>query len=122
MRMELLIHVHARFLHRHSALPLNANGGNYKVKLYDKDMISDDLVGEERPDEDGNVKFTIDQKSYRTKDSAFEKRPDFYMVIMDDKNEIFRTPAASNIDYEKTGTFNSTEGETIDLGTFLIDV
>lgn len=118
MKMELLIHVSARFIHNHNSAPVF--GSQYTARLYDKDIINDDFLGESRPDGEGNVAFTIDPKQYRSEDSMLETKPDFYIVLMDEGRQIFKTPVANNIDLHTMADFNLQEGEKLDLGTFMI--
>ena len=112
--MELLIHVHAAFtIH-------NRSNSNYYVRLYDRDFLTDDFLAEEKLNEDGIVHFTINPTSYRTADSFREKRPDFYFTIINEGEEIFRTPVADNIDLNTEADFNTEEGMVIDMGGFVV--
>ncbi|MFI5173178.1 MAG: hypothetical protein ACHQFW_12355 [Chitinophagales bacterium] len=118
-KTEFLINVHARFLLKHSSEPLHGN--HYRVRLFDKDPINDDFLGETELDKDGKVHFRIDPKYYRSEDNPLETKPDFYIVVMKEERVIFKTPVAPNIDLNKDGNFNYGEGEWIDLGTFVIE-
>lgn len=118
-KMEFLINVHAQFLHKHSGKALF--GHDYSIRLFDQDPISDDFLGETKPDNEGKVQFKIDPALYRSEDSPLEKRPDFYLVVLKDSVEIFRTPVALNVNVDDEGNFNFTDGEWVDLGTFIID-
>lgn len=118
-KMEFIINVYAMFLHKHSGKALYGN--DYTVRLFDKDPISDDFLGETKPDAEGKTQFKVDPSLYRSEDSLFEKRPDFYLVVLKNGSEIFRTPVALNINLEEDGNFNFADGEWVDLGTYLID-
>lgn len=115
--MELLLHVHARFL-RHSGDPVHGN--HYHVRLYDQDITEDDFLSEEQPDKEGKVHFTINPAQYKSIDSPGEKKPDLYMVLYHDGKEIFRTPVIQDIDPDTETNFDETEGEWVDMGSFLI--
>lgn len=117
--MEFLINVHAQFLFKHSGEVVYGNG--YTVRLFDKDTISDDFLGETTPDKDGKVHFKINPSHFRTEDSLLENKPDFYLVVLKNGIEIFRTPVALNIDLKEDGNFNFSDGEWVDMGKFLID-
>ncbi len=96
-------------------------GSDYTVRLFDKDPISDDFLGETTPDKEGKVHFKINPSLYRSEDSPLENKPDFYLIVLKNSNEIFRTPVALNIDLKEDGNFNFTDGEWVDMGTYLID-
>ncbi|MBC8045846.1 MAG: hypothetical protein H7Y00_03570 [Fimbriimonadaceae bacterium] len=117
--MELLIQVYVKFIHKHNAEPVH--GGNYSARLYDKDILTDDFLGESKLNSEGKAHFKIDPKQYRTEDSLLETKPDFYITLLKEGLQIFKTPVAQNIDFNIQGNFNSKEGEWIDLGTFVIE-
>ena len=52
---------------------------------------------------------------------VIEKKPDFFLVVLKDSVEIFRTPVAININFDEDGNFNFTDGEWVDMGTYLIE-
>ncbi len=113
--MELLIHIHAQFIIH------NRSTSNYNVQLFDKDVVTDDFLAEQKLKADGKVNFQIDPSAYRDADSLREMDPDFYMVVLKDQEEIFRTPVANNVKLDREAYFNAQEGLAVDLGTFLID-
>ena len=115
---QFILHIHARFLHRHSGLPLH--GKSFTVRLYDRDVISDDFLGAGTPDAAGTVHFTVQPSDFRKEDSFFERYPDLYMVVMENDQVIYHSPVAKNTDYRKEGNFSMQGGESIDLGEFLI--
>ncbi len=112
--MELLINIYAHF---------TSHAGHLKghhVKLYDRDLLSDDFLQEQELRSDGKVHFQIDPAAYRDAELIREMDPDFYMVVLHNGEEIFRTPVANNIKLDKEAYFNAQEGLAVDLGTFLI--
>ena len=116
---EFIINVFAQFLHKHTGEPLH--GKDYSIRLFDKDPLKDDLLGETNTDSEGKVHFKINPVMYRSEDSPMEKNPDLYLVVSQDGTEIFRTPVAINFNFEDDGNFNYRDGEWIDMGTFLIE-
>ena len=118
-KTELLINVYARFLHKHTGDAIWGN--HYKVKLFDKDLITDDFLGETYLHSEGKVHFRINPSLFRTNDNPLEEKPDLYLLVLKDDVEIFKSPVAPNIKFDKEGNFNFIDGEWIDMGTFLID-
>ena len=96
-------------------------GGEYIVRLYDKDIFRDDFLGESPLDENGLAKFQLTKKHFASFANPDEK-PDFYFVVYRDKNEIFKSRVMKNLDLSNIEEFRMREGEVVDLGTFLIDV
>ncbi len=90
------------------------------MKLFEKYPFTDDLLGETYLHSEGKVHFQIDQKLYRNGETPLETKPDLYLVLYKDGDEIFRTPVAPNVNFDKEGNFNFNEGEWIDMGTFLV--
>ena len=113
--MQLLIHITARFI------IADREGSSFQVKLYDNDLLEDDFLAEQHLKADGVVHFTVNPTEYRTADSPREKKPDFYMVLLKNGTEIFRTPTATNIDLENEGYFDAKDGLELDLGEFLVN-
>ncbi len=116
--MELLINVQAEFLHKKEGGPVH--GASYIVRLFDKDPLNDDFLGETTPDHEGRVHFVVHPGDWRKKDLIRENAPDFYITVLQDGTEIFKTPVAVNFNFDTEGNFNAEDGEWIDLGTFLI--
>ncbi len=94
-------------------------GDNYSVRLYDKDLFNDDYLGQSNLNEEGVAEFTISQKDFSSPFNI-ETKPDFYFVVYNKDQEIFRSKVMSNLDLSNIQEFVMKEGEVIDLGTFLI--
>lgn len=115
---DMAIEVTAGFIGKGHERPVT--GDEYTVRLYDKDVFTDDFLGESKLDENGmaKIRFTHDAFSGAT---HFEDRPDFYFVVLKHKHEVFKTKVMEDVDLKTVENFRMGEGEVIDLGTFLID-
>jgi hypothetical protein len=96
-------------------------GDEYIVRLYDKDIFSDDFLGESSPDQDGLAKFELTKKHFAGF-AKLDEKPDFYFVVYRNKKEIFKSRVMKNLDLSDIEEFRMKEGEVVDLGTFLIEV
>ena len=96
-------------------------GDEYIVRLYDKDIFSDDFLGESSPDQDGLAKFEL-TKQHFAGFAKLDEKPDFYFVVYRNKREIFKSRVMKNLDLSDIEEFRMKEGEVVDLGTFLIEV
>ena len=97
------------------------HGNEFFVRLYDKDLFNDDYLGQSYLNSEGIAEFTITQKDFSGPFNS-ETNPDFYFVVYKNGVEIFRSNVLSDLDISNIQEFVMTEGEVIDLGTFLIDV
>lgn len=60
------------------------------VKVYDKDLFNDDFLGTTMTADDGGFDLEFDEKDF--KDWIFDRKPDLYFIISDDKDkELFNT-------------------------------
>jgi hypothetical protein len=116
--MSIFIHTKIKLLEKGSGTPFK--GDTISVKLYDKDPLSDDFLGEAKPDETGEVTIKFDLNKIKSADSPLEQHPDLYFRVYKNGTQYFESPLADNIDIEQEGDFSFTEGEIIDLGTYLI--
>jgi Zn-finger nucleic acid-binding protein len=108
--------VKARFIRKADRQPLSGVSGRYMVKLFDKDIFKDDKLGEPRLDANGQVQCTFDLYDAAGSDSPLERKPDIYLVVYQENQEIFRTPVFRDLDFQKRD--NLGEPVTHDLGTF----
>ncbi len=118
LNKEMNLEVKVRLIKKGDDAPVS--GKEFSVRLYDKDVFTDDFLGECVPDEEGVAKFLFSQGDFSHPLNVDEK-PDFYFVVYKNKVEIFRSKVMSNLDISNIEQFVMKEGETIDLGTFLID-
>ncbi len=115
---EMNIEVRVLLIAKGSDEPVSGN--EYTVRLFDKDIFNDDFLGESSPNEEGLATFTITEKDF----SGFAKlddKPDFYFVVYKNNLPIFKSRVMKNLDLTNFEEFKMTEGEVVDLGTFLID-
>ncbi len=116
--MGIFIHTKIKILEKGTGLPLS--GAAFSVKLFDKDPISDDLLGEASPDNAGDVEIKVDLDMIKSADTPFEEFPDLYFIVYKDGIHYFKSPLLDDIDTEKEAKFSFTEGRVLDLGTYLI--
>lgn len=115
---EMNIEVRVLLIAKGNDEPLS--GEEYSVRLYDKDIFNDDFLGESSLDEDGLAKFKITERHFAGF-AKLDKKPDFYFVVYKNREEIFKSRVMQNLDLTDIEEFKMSEGEIIDLGTFLID-
>jgi Zn-finger nucleic acid-binding protein len=108
--------VKARFIRKADRQPLSGVTGRYVVKLFDRDIIKDDMLGEPRLDANGQVQCTFDLYDAAGTDSPLERKPDIYLVVYEDNREIFRTSVFRDLDFQKRDDTGA--AVTHDLGTF----
>jgi len=115
---EMNIEVRVLLIAKGNDEPLS--GKEYSVRLYDKDIFNDDFLGESSPDEDGIAKFRITEEHFAGF-AKLDERPDFYFVVYKNGDQIFKSRVMQNLDLTNIEEFKMSEGEIVDLGTFLID-
>lgn len=112
--------VTARFITKGNDKPLY--GDDFTVRLYDRDIIDDDYLGESRLDEQGHIRIAFAHDAF-VNDAAFkEAKPDFYFVVLQNGKSVFTTKVLEELSIEDLQQFRMGEGEVVDLGTFLITV
>ena len=96
-------------------------GNKYKVKLFDNDLVLDDLLGESNINDDGTVNFLFDLNKAGSPDSPFETKPDLYVALYKDNSIIFESKVKKDSDFfKKDPVTDEKKNLTIDLGTFTI--
>lgn len=95
-------------------------GKEYSVRLFDKDIINDDFLGESSLNKSGRAKFKFTEKHFAGF-AKLEEKPDFYFAVYRNGKEIFKSRVMQNLDLRYVEEFKMKEGEVVDLGTFLID-
>ncbi len=116
--MGIYIHTKIKLLEKGTSAPLSDS--SLSVKLYDKDPLSDDFLGEASPDAEGNVLIKFDLDKIKSADTPFEQFPDLYFKVYKSGNQYFESPLVDDLNTGEEGDFNFTEGKVIDLGTYLI--
>ena len=105
----------ARFLGTHGAVPYE----RMSARLWDQDLVSDDMLGEAALDSMGRVTFQFNLKFFSSIDSPEEVQPDLYIQILLDGVEVFRTAVNKDvllIAGSSSDQLRSTN--TLDLGEF----
>jgi hypothetical protein len=118
LNKEMNVEVKVRLIAKGNDEPLTGN--EYSVRLYDKDIFNDDFLGESSLDNEGVAKFIFSQEDF-SRPAKLDDKPDFYFVVYKNNEPIFKSKVMSNLDLSNIEEFVMTEGEVIDLGTFLID-
>ena len=115
---NMMLEVKIRFIAKGSDAPLT--GSDYKVKLFDKDLVGEDHLGESGLDDNGvaTIKFT---HSAFGEWNSLEKYPDLYFVLDKAGKEIFKSELLEDFDIETMEQFKMGEGEVVNLGTFLVE-
>lgn len=115
---DMSMEVTARFISRGSDAPLT--GDAYKVRLFDKDILDDDYIGESGLDENGVARIKFTHKAFSDLGNL-ETMPDLYFSVLKDEQQIFESKVIKEIDVVALEQFKMGEGEVIDLGTFLVE-
>lgn len=107
--MAQLIRVTARFVDKSTGSPL---AGDYRVKLFDKDVVSDDLLAEASLTSEGTVELLADPRD------AGEAKPDLYLVLEHAGTERHRTPVRKDVDVlARDPVTGQRRNLTVDFGT-----
>jgi hypothetical protein len=75
-------------------------GPEYRVKLFDRDAISDELLGESGLGAEGVAEFLINSLDFRSVDSPAETQPDLYFLLEQNGHLVYRSPTFENVDFE----------------------
>lgn len=115
---EMNIEVKVQLIGKGSDTPLSGN--EFFVRLYDKDVFSDDFLGETNINEEGIATFNLKREDF-SGPLNLDDKPDFYFVVYKNSKEIFKSKVMADIVLSDLEQFIMKEGKVIDLGTFLID-
>ncbi len=117
---DIQLTVKARFLKRGTNHPLH--GSEYVVRLYDKDLFSDDdYLGHAGLDSNGETHIHFYPTDITDHDLGFERLPDLYLLLFKGDTVHFQTKVWHNVDIDKLAKLDMKEGEVLDFGTFLVD-
>ncbi|MBS4066180.1 MAG: hypothetical protein KGZ74_16595, partial [Chitinophagaceae bacterium] len=97
-------------------------GDEYTVRLYDRDTVDDDFLGESKVDANGRISISFAHELFMNDDVFIENQPDFYFVIVRKNHVVFQTKVLEELSLEDIQQFRMGQGEVVDLGTFLVDV
>ena len=114
---DMSVEVMIRFIAKGSDTALT--GDAYTVKLFDKDIVGTDHLGESGLDENGVAKISFAHSTFGEWNNL-EKYPDFFFVLERSGAVIFESQVLEDFDIESVEQFKMGEGEVIDLGTYLV--
>lgn len=114
---DMSVEVMIRFIAKGSDTALT--GDAYTVKLFDKDIVGTDHLGESGLDENGVAKISFAHSAFGEWNNL-EKYPDFFFVLERSGAVIFESQVLEDFDIESVEQFKMGEGEVIDLGTYLV--
>ena len=83
---DMNIEVTVRFISKGSDAPLS--GDEYKLRLYDKDIIGADYLGESGLDTNGIASIRFSHSAFGEWDSL-EEYPDFYFILNNNSPVVF---------------------------------
>ena len=117
---EMEMSVRVKFIRKGHDLPLT--GKQYVVRLYDKDIFSDDdYLGHAHLNEHGEAHITFYPADVRKDGLDFESFPDLYILLFKEDTVHFQSKVWDDVNFEKSGHFVLQEGEVVDFGTFLVE-
>lgn len=116
--MEPIVNIHLHLLKRVNNEPLTGN--QYRVKLYDKDFIKDDFLGESDLDKNGHAIVSITSEDFKSIDSFMESYPDIYFVVLENDEIIYKSNVYRNVHAEEADHFPASQGLNFNLGTFVL--
>ena len=90
-----------------------------RARLWDQDLVNDDMLGEAALDSMGRVTFQFNLKLVSSIDSPGEIQPDLYIQILLDDVEVFRTAVKKDALLIAGGSADQLRStNTFDLGEF----
>ena len=118
LNAEMNLEVNARFIARGQDAPLQ--GSAYKVRLFDRDFLDDEYLGESGLDEHGDAHFRF--PASKLHDGFLDdKMPDFFFVLYKNGDVHFQSKVMENVYLDAIELYKRGTGEIIYLGTFLVD-
>jgi len=117
--MTQIVKVIAKFVSKKTGEPLT--GDEYTVRLYDNDLVSDDFLGEGKPDNEGVVEILSHLGKALSGDSPAEKKPDLYFEVYSGHGVIYKGEVFKNVNFlQENNVSGRKTGLTKDFGTFEI--
>jgi hypothetical protein len=109
------IQILARFLGVHGVVPYE----RMRARLWDQDLVNDDMLGEAALDSMGRVTFQFNLKLVSSIDSPGEIQPDLYIQILLDDVEVLCTAVKKDALLIAGGSADQLRStNTLDLGEF----
>jgi hypothetical protein len=116
---EVELTVKIKFLQKKTNLPIT--GKQYTARLYDKDLFTDDYLGNSGLNENGEAHVHFFPSDVFKSDIGLEELPDLYVLLFKGNLVHFQTKVWDNVDFDKLGLLDMSEGQVINFGTFLVD-
>lgn len=117
---EMALTVKVKFVKRGTDTALT--GSSYTVRLYDKDIFSDDdYLGHAQLNDRGEAQIHFHPADVRNNGFGFEELPDLYVLLFNGDVVHFQSKVWDNVDFDKLGMLNMQEGSVVDFGTFIVD-
>lgn len=111
---EIELTVKVKFIKKGADTPLT---GDYTVRLYDKDIFSDDdYLGKSQLNDKGEAHI-----HFFPSDLKLETLPDLYILLFKGNVVHFQSKVWDNVDFDKLALLDMKEGEVLNFGTFLVD-
>ena len=118
LNTEMNLEVNARFIAKGTDAPLQ--GAAYKVRLFDRDFLDDEYLGESLLDEHGVAHFQF--PAAKLHDGFLDDTmPDFFFVLYKNDAVHFQSKVMENVYLDAIELYKRGTGEIIYLGTFLVD-
>ena len=96
-------------------------GDDYSVVVMDEDKYFDDKLGSKPLGGDGTAEFLIAVADILSFDSAGERTPDLYFVVMKDGKEVFRSEVLAEVDFDAADPVTGRpKGLTKEFGPFAV--
>src|SRR4051812_2051703 len=95
LKMGVLVKVSAKIIDKKTGNPFDSKG--LRFKLFDKDLLMDDFLGESTVNENGEVSVTFDIKEISSFDSPFETKPDLYFILYNYGQIIHKSKVLDNV-------------------------
>ena len=117
---EMTLTVKVKFVKKGTDTPLTGN--QYTVRLYDKDVFTDDdYLGHSGLNDKGEAHIHFYPSDIFNQDLGFETLPDLYVLLFKGNLVYYQSKVWDNVDFDKLGLLDMKEGEVINFGTFLVD-
>ena len=117
-KIEMTVKV--KFIKKGTDKPLT--GKQYTVRLYDKDLFTDDdYLGHAQLNDQGEAHIHFFPTDLRGHDFGMEDLPDLYVLLFKGNTVHFQSNFWDNVDFDKLALLDLKEGEVLSFGTFLVD-
>jgi hypothetical protein len=116
--MKEKIQVVAKLIDKNSGHPISGDGT--VVKLYDRDIITDDFLGECKVSEDGAIKISFLPSDFSSQQTFGEKFPDLYFTVFKYGALLYKSKVMHNFNLDDPSHVNTEEGKLVDFGTIQI--